>query len=227
MVLASKIFYLSEKIGLNTIAAKIKNFKILDIQEINGKEYEVGSSISSLEKIENGLRGKYEESFILNFKYHDEDMLVPITVITPFEFIEKENITYIIIFAKKNRANRVANFFSTILTAEKNKILEIEISHKTLQKIVEERKEYVKVIFFDNVKIPGINKLSLYGRNILDTQQYEEYIKIGKIWYVVLEFSDDIVIGLTRNGIVTFFSKIIEEDAFKFIEEKILPLSQV
>jgi len=227
MVLASKIFYLSEKIGLNTIAAKIKDFKILDIQEINGKEYEVGSSISSLEKIENGLRGKYEESFILNFKYHDEDMLVPITVITPFEFIEKENITYIIIFAKKNRANRVANFFSTILTAEKNKILEIEISHKTLQKIVEERKEYVKVIFFDNVKIPGINKLSLYGRNILDTQQYEEYIKIGKIWYVVLEFSDDIVIGLTRNGIVTFFSKIIEEDAFKFIEEKILPLSQV
>lgn len=227
MVLASKIFYLSEKIGLNTIAAKIKDFKILDIQEINGKEYEVGSSISSLEKIENGLRGKYEESFILNFKYHDEDMLVPITVITPFEFIEKENITYIIIFAKKNRANRVANFFSTILTAEKNKILEIEISHKTLQKIVEERKEYIKVIFFDNVKIPGINKLSLYGRNILDTQQYEEYIKIGKIWYVVLEFSDDIVIGLTRNGIVTFFSKIIEEDAFKFIEEKILPLSQV
>lgn len=227
MVLASKIFYLSEKIGLNTIAAKIKDFKILDIQEINGKEYEVGSSISSLEKIENGLRGKYEESFILNFKYHDEDMLVPITVITPFEFIEKENITYIIIFAKKNRANRVANFFSTILTAEKNKILEIEISHKTLQKIVEERKEYIKVIFFDNVKIPGINKLSLYGRNILDTQQYEEYIKIGKIWYVVLEFSDNIVIGLTRNGIVTFFSKIIEEDAFKFIEEKILPLSQV
>ncbi len=227
MVLPSKIFYLSENPGLNTIAAKIKDYKLTKVEEIEGKEYEIGDRIVSLEKIENGLRGKYEESFILDFEYHGEEIKVPISVSTRFEFVQDEDRIYLIILAKKNRANRLATLFSSIVTAEKNKILEIEISHQTLKKLVEERKDYTKIIFFDNVKILGINKLSLYGKNILDTQQYNEYINIGKIWYIVLEYEENIVVGLTRNGIVTFFSKISEEDASNFIKEKILPLSRL
>ena len=226
MVLASKIFYLKEHIGINTIAAKLKDYRLTEIQQIDDKEYEIGKSVTSLEATDNGLKGVFEESFIVDFKYRDEEFKIPLSITTYFEFYRKNGNLFLILLAKKERANRIATLFSTVLTAEKNQILEIEIPSETLQKLVETRREQTKVIFFDNVKLPGVEKLSLYGSNILDTNLYQEYIKIGKIWYIVLEMEENIVVGLTRNGIVTFFSKILEEEALDFIKEKIIPLSR-
>jgi len=65
----------------------------------------------------------------------------------------------------------------------------------------------------------------LYGEALADTQLYYEYLKHGKIWYIV--FVPKIIqgtVGLTRNGIVVFFGKISLEEFKSFIVNELIKI---
>ncbi len=225
MVLTFKVFEVVEKTDLTTIALKLKNYKMVEVEEVNGKEVEVGFEVTNLREKGGSLLGNFVESFIVSLNYRGVDFRAPVSVSTFFEFYGYDGRLLLIVAAKKLRANRVASIFSTILSARKDAILEAWIPAETLKALHEERPGSAKVIFFDNVKLPGVDKLSLYGEQLADTTLYNEYLRLGKIWYVVFEAEEGMVIGLTRNCVVTFFSKIDEDSALKYVKEKIIPLT--
>ncbi len=222
MVQAAKVFILPP-LTPEDIAKRIKGFSKLKRENLAGREIEVGSSILDLDLEDGRLVGTFEENFLLSLKYKDEVLRAPLTVRTGFIFMRGERATYLIVAARKNRANRIAGQLSSIISDEKGFIQEAWISSEEFRKLYEGRMGTVKVVFFGDVRIPNVRNLSLYGEELTSTSLYQEYLKLGRVWYVVFEPEDGLVIGLTRNCVVTFFSRVSLEEAMAFIEREILP----
>jgi hypothetical protein len=101
----------------------------------------------------------------------------------------------------------------------------VRISHETLKTLHESNPQASKLIWFDDVDIPGVDKLCLAGTDIADSELYQEYLKHGKIWYVVFEAQKrGIVVGITRNCVVTLFSKSTTGEFIGYILEDLLEL---
>jgi hypothetical protein len=222
MVQAAKVFLLPP-LAPEDIAKRIRGFSKLKRENLAGREIEIGSSILDLYSEDEKLIGTFEENFLLSLKYKDEVLRAPLTIRTPFIFARGEGVTYLIVAARKNRANRIAGQLSSIISDEKGFIQEAWIPSEEFRKLYEGRMGTVKVIFFSDVRIPNVRKLSLYGEELASTSLYQEYLKLGRVWYVVFEPEDGLVIGLTRNCAVTFFSRVSLEEAVAFMEREILP----
>lgn len=227
MPLALKIFEVVEPLTLEEIATKLRGYGILEVEKLGEKEIEIGFRVTSLEPGERGeLKGVFEENFIASVTYREEEVKIPVSVFTEFRFLKVERKQFLVVAAKKARANRVASRLSTAVAAKKRAILEVLIPQERFRKLYEERPGALKVVVFTNVRLPDVNKLTLYGDQLSNSQTYSEYLKLGEVWYSVFEAEEGLVVGVTRNGIVTFFSKVDPEMAFKFAVEKILPLAE-
>ncbi len=224
MVLATKIFTLEKGLSLNDIANRIKGYSLLEREEALGREIEVGSRVSDLRMEGTFLVGTFEENFLITTTYKDETFKVPLTIRTEFRFFKHDDRTFLVVIAKKARANRIANHLSSRLSAEKGIIQEAWIPPSRIRSFFEGKMDSTKVIFFDNVRLPNVDKLSLYGSQLVSTDLYKRYLQLGTVWYVVFEPEDGLVIGITRNCIVTFFSKVDVDDAVAFISDRVVPL---
>ena len=73
--------------------------------------------------------------------------------------------------------------------------------------------------------IPGVEKLCLAGSDLVDSQLYPDYLAHGQIWYVVFEAQKrGLTMGITRNSVVTLFSKSTKDDLIDYIREDLLTL---
>ncbi|RLG60522.1 hypothetical protein DRN86_02320 [Candidatus Geothermarchaeota archaeon] len=223
MPIAGKIFRLNESIDLKTIAQKLSGYKREHLHPETGEK--LLSEIKGLELKENVLKGIFSEDIIITRFYRGEIKAIPITLENTFLFIQEKRFPLLFIVGKKLRANNLANKLNEIIFIEPGVITEAEISHDTLKNLHESNPEATKVIFFDNVDIPNINKLSLYGAALADSSLYLEYLKHGKIWYVVFESKKrELTIGITRNCVITVFNPIEEEKFIKLVLDDIIPL---
>ncbi|MCW4033788.1 MAG: hypothetical protein NWF03_00315, partial [Candidatus Bathyarchaeota archaeon] len=68
-------------------------------------------------------------------------------------------------------------------------------------------------------------KTCLAGSDLADTQLYQDYLKHGQIWYVVFVAQNrGLTMGITRNSVVTLFSKATKEELIQYVQEDILKL---
>jgi hypothetical protein len=80
-------------------------------------------------------------------------------------------------------------------------------------------------VFFDQVDIPSVSKLSLYGEGLGNTALYNDYLTHGQIWYAVVKSRKfGYVVGVTRNSVVTCFSKTDLPEFKRYLKEEIHPL---
>ena len=226
MPLALKAFEVAEGLSFEEVAAKLRGFGVLEREEVDGREVEVGFRVAQLQLVEGELRGAFEESFVASVRYRDELLRVPVSVSTEFRFVEVGGRLYLVVAARKARANRVAARLSAALApGRRGAIVEARIPEEEFRRLYEGRPEAVKVVVFTDVRLPDVGKLTLYGSQLASSGLYSEYLKLGSVWYAVFEAEEGFVVGVTRNCVVTFFSKVDPEDAFKFVKERILPLA--
>ncbi|RLF06098.1 MAG: hypothetical protein DRK00_02625 [Thermoprotei archaeon] len=227
MPLAIKVFELVEPLSLEELALRLRGYGVLEVEEVEGREYEVGFRVEELEIREGELRGVFEESFIASLSYRGEEVRVPVSIQTDFRFVEREGRKFLIVAAKKARANRVASRISAAISARRGAIIEAHLREEDLRKLYEERPSAVKVVVFTDVRLPDVDKLTLYGSQLAESGLYNDYLRLGRVWYAVFESEGGLVVGVTRNCIITFFSKIDPEEAFGFVKKEILPLITV
>ncbi|MGB9758225.1 MAG: hypothetical protein ACP5KW_00100 [Thermoproteota archaeon] len=147
------------------------------------------------------------------------------TIKVPFMFKIKNNSLFLVVAEKKQVANSVANLFSNILFLTIGGIVNAEIPPEALARYQRQNSSSTKVIFFDNLNLPNLEKISLYGPSLADTNLYADYMQRGKIWYTVLTSAkNNYVVGITRDSVVTIFNKVSVEDLFAFVEEEVLQL---
>ncbi len=227
MVLTCKIFLVRKENNLNILTMKLKGFKRELEEEVGGGRVKLVTEIRDLKINDKGLTGYLYRDYIFKYFFRGETKFAVATRKTKFIFHIYNEELYLVVFDKKIRANAVSNNLREALLLEPGGIVEAKITHETLKTLHEENPEATKVIFFDDVDIPNINKLSLYGPSLRDTSLYNEYLSHGKLWYVVFqEKSQEIVLGVTRNSVVTVFSKIDEETFEDYVLRKIIPLTK-
>jgi len=232
LVLPAKIFEIREG-NPSLIVGKLKDFREEELYETgSGETINLVSEVLNLKMKEDSISGIFSKDFVYRRFYRRQLIETPVTEESAFWIRSFNERSFLIVSApsvargvKKLLTNYVANKLSKVLFITPHAIVESKIPHQTLKKLHESNPQATKLIWFDQVDIPGIEKLCLAGSDLADTELYHDYLEHGKIWYVVFKVQKHgIVVGITRNCVVTLFSKVIAEEFVDYILEDLLQL---
>lgn len=226
MVTAGKIFTLREEVGLKAIAAKLKGYREERIQPLEGGgEVTLLTEISNLTLTADELKGIFSQDNVVDIYQRGKFIQQVKTRETPFVFSSYRGHLLLTVLERKFQANNIANQLSRALFVTSGQIVEAKILPETLKAFHERNPEDTKVIFFDEVDMPNINKLSLYGSSLINTSLYEDYCSHGKIWYLVFKSKKyGYIVGVTRNAIVTIFNNISRDEFMDYVKDEVFPL---
>jgi len=225
LVLAGKVFLVRENSDMDVLAEKLKAFKVETENTVEEQDFKLISEIRDLSAGKGTLDGTFSFDTVFVVKHRDKTVPVPRTYEASFSFILLKDRLFLTVYDKKNRANNIANEMSKAVFMSLGQIVEARIDPETLRKFHEKNFENTKIIFFDDMDLPSISKLSLYGDSLGNTSLYSDYLTHGKLWYVVLKSAKTgYVMGVTRNCVVTGFSKMDMAEFSSFIKGEILPL---
>jgi hypothetical protein len=225
LVLAAKIFTVRGESDLDTITSKLKDYKMEEEFEYKDNKITLLTEVKDLRIETKSIQGIFSQDQISSIYHRGHIIPIPMTIEAPILFIQYKEKIMLIVLEKKQRANNIANLLSKILFITTGNIVEARIEAETFKRFHEENYEDTKIIFFDGIDIPNIDKLSLYGSGLADTNLYTDYLKHGNIWYMVIKPKKyGYIIGLTRNTVVTVFSRIEQPEIINYIISEILPL---
>jgi len=233
MVLPAKVFEIKEEADIELLAGKLKRFREEELYETKEREkITLVTEILDLKMDGDALSGVFSKDFVRQRFYKRALVETPVTEEAPFWVMPFRRRLFLIVQGpsvargiKKLLTNYVANKLSKVLFITPHAIVETKISHETLKGLHESTPQATKLIWFDQVDIPGVEKLCLAGPDVADTTLYRDYMKHGQIWYVVFQAQKQgIVVGITRNTVITSFSKSTTEEFMNYILEDLLKL---
>jgi hypothetical protein len=233
MVLPAKIFEIKEEANLGLIVQKLKNFHEEETyQTANGENFTLITETLDLTAKANLITGTFSADFMQNRHYRRRIIEAPVTEEATFWITNYNNRTFLIIVApsvargvKKLLSNHIANKLSKILFITPRTIVETKIPNETLKTLHESNPQATRLIWFDQFDLPGVEKLCLAGSDLADSQLYQDYLSHGQIWYVVFEAQKrGLTMGITRNSVITLFSKSTKDELIEYIRQDILNL---
>ena len=225
MVVAGKIFKLAEQLPVADIALKLDGYRTEEAYEEGDYSFELVTEVAGLLPKENTLSGVYSHDYVMHVFHRGKTAPLPRTVEALFSFAQVEDTTFLTIVEKKRIANFVANKLSEILFNKVGGIVEAQISPETLRNFHLKNPEDTKITFFDNVDIPNVNKLSLYGPDLINASLFEDYNKHGDLWYVVARSKETgYVVGVTRDASVTVFNSADKSKYLEYVNKEIYPV---
>jgi len=225
MVVAGKVFKLSEPLPIEELASRLQNYKTEEEYEEGDYRFKLITEIVGLTAKNGDLRGIYSHDYVIHVFHRGKVIPQPRTIEAVFCFTELENKTLLTIVEKKRLANFIANKMSEIIFGKARFIVEARIPPEILKDFHLKNPEDTKITFFDNVDIPNINKLSLYGPDLINTTLFEDYCKHGDLWYIVARAKEyGYVVGVTRDASITVFNLTDKEKYLEYVEKEIYPL---
>lgn len=226
MVVAGKVFKLSEPLSTAEIASRLDGYHAEEVYEEGDSKFTLITEVTGLVPKGKLLRGLYSHDYVTQVFHRGKILPTPRTVEALFSLSDHQDTTFLTIVEKKRLANYVANDLSKILFEKVGGILEARISPETLKKFHLKNPEDTKITFFDNVDIPNVDKLSLYGPDLINSSLFEDYGKHGDLWYVVARSKEyGYVVGVTRDASVTIFNLGEKEPYLEYVAKEIYPLA--
>lgn len=226
MVVAGKLFKLSESLTVAEIASRLEGHKVEEDFEEGDYKFSLMTEVTSLLLKNEILKGVYSHDYVIHVFHRGKVVPIPRTVEAVFSFSEYKGVTFLAVVEKKRLANFVANKLSEILFDDVGGVVEARISPESLKAFHLKNPEDTKITFFDNVDIPNVNKLSLYGPDLINTSFFEDYGKHGDLWYVVARSREyGYVVGTTRDASVTIFNSADKEKYLEYVAKEIYPLA--
>jgi len=225
MVVAGKIFKFSNKMLMEEVGSKLDGYRNEETYEEEGYNLQLLTEITGLLPKGNTLTGIYSHDYVMHVFHRGKVVPLPRTVEAIFSFARTERTTFLAVVEKKRMANFVANKLSEILFEKVGGIVEARIPPETLRGFHLKNPEDTKITFFDNVDIPNVNKLSLYGPDLVNAQLFEDYTKHGDLWYVVARSKKTgYIVGVTRDASVTIFNLGDKNKYVEYVSKEIYPL---
>jgi hypothetical protein len=225
MVVAGKVFRLSEKLSLDEIASRLEGYRVEELYEEGDHRFTLVTEVVGLTPKENMLKGLFSHDYVAHVFHRGKISPLPRTVEALFSFNQLEKATLLTVVEKKRLANFIANKLSEILFDRVGGIVEARIPPETLRDFHMKNPEDTKITFFDNVDIPNVNKLSLYGPDLVNTSLFEDYCKHGDLWYIVARAREyGYVVGITRDASVTIFNLTDKEKYLEYVVKEVYPL---
>jgi len=225
MVVAGKIFKLAEQLPITDVAVKLDGYRTEENYEESDYNFTLLTDITGLLPKENTLAGIYSHDYVMHVFHRGKTAPLPRTVEALFSFAQVEDTTFLTIVEKKRIANFIANKLSEILFNRVGSIVEARIPPVTLRDFHIKNPEDTKITFFDNIDMPNVSKLSLYGPDLTNAQLFEDYTKHGDLWYVVARSKETgYVVGVTRDASVTIFNLTDKNKYVDYVNKEIYPV---
>lgn len=225
MVTAGKVFKLVEPMPLPDLASKLSGYRREEEHEEGDYKFSLITEVVGLMPRENTLTGVYSHDYVTHAFHRGKTVPLPRTVEAMFSFTQHKEQVFLTVVEKKRLANFIANKLSGITYEKLGYIIEARIPPETLRGFHSKNPEDTKITFFDNVDIPNVNKLSLYGPDLVDTTLFEEYGKHGDLWYIVARSKEyGYVVGVTRDVSVTIFNIKDKNKYLEYVTKEIYPL---
>jgi len=222
-LLAGKLFRITSELELNDIAGKLSGAKVEAQDQETGLNLITEFRVDSL--AENEMHGTIYWDRIMYLSTREGRKPTVNTLSIPFVIKLIEGQKLLFIAAKKPIANNMANEISKAAFIRPGYVVEARIDPKVFLDYYERNLEDTRVAYFDQVDIPNVNVLALYGDSLSQTDIFKEYRKHGLLWYIVVKAkSIGQIIGITRNCVVTMFSKGSLDDLVSFTFNEVAPL---
>lgn len=225
MVVAGKIFKLAEPLPIAEIAVKLEGYRTEEAFEEGDYKFPIVSEVAGLLPKGKTITGIFSHDYVLHVFHRGKEAPLPKTVEAMFSFVEVQGTVFLTVVEKKRVANFIANRLSEILCGKVGGILEARIPPETLREFHLQNREDTKITFFDNVDIPNVDKLSLYGPDLINTALFDDYTKHGDLWYVVARSkATGYVVGITRDASVTIFNLADKQKYVDYVTKEIYPV---
>jgi hypothetical protein len=225
LVTAGKVFKLSEGVSLVEVAEKLKGYHIEEDFEEGDYKFQLVTEIMNLTPQANSVTGVYSHDYVLYVFHRGKVAPLPKTVEAMFRFGQRVGQLFLTVVEKKRLANFIANKLSEIVYERVGGITEARIAPETLRGFHNKNPEDTKITFFDNVDIPNVDKLSLYGPDLVGTSLFDEYSKHGDLWYIVARAREyGYVVGVTRDASVVIFNLADKNKFLEYVSKEIYPL---
>ena len=145
MVVAGKIFRLSEPLSIAEIASRLEDYHTEESYEEGDYKFTLVTEVVGLLPKENILRGVYSHDYVLHVFHRGKVAPLPRTVEALFSFTQREGITFLAVVEKKRLANFIANKLSEILFEKMGGILEAKIPPEILKEFHLKNPEDTKI----------------------------------------------------------------------------------
>lgn len=222
-MIAGKLFKVLSGDPLEMFGEKLNGFR--SSTEDAGTGLSLKTEIDVKEIKEGTLSGDFYRDNIVYLGMREGRKPAVSTSKVPFFIRTADDQTFLLILAKKRVANEIANTLSKVLFMKPGSIVEARINPDVFIEYYRRSLEETRVAFFDQVDIPNVNVLALYGEGLSDTELFKEYQTHGLLWYIVVRArSANQIIGLTRNSVITIFSQGTLEDIVKYAFNEVIPL---
>ena len=225
MVVAGKIFKISQSMSLTDLAAKLNGYHMEEPFEEGDYKFTLITEVTGLQTKTNLVSGVFSHDYVIHVFHRGTSAPIPRTIEAAFSFATVQRQTFLTVVEKKRVANLIANKLSQILFEKIGAIVEARIQPETLKDFHNKNPEDTKITFFDDMDIPNIDKLSLYGPDLNNTSLFEDYMKHGNLWYVVARSKETgYVVGITREASVTIFNLTDKAKYIEYIAKEIYPI---
>ncbi|MCS7117673.1 MAG: hypothetical protein NZ957_02675 [Thaumarchaeota archaeon] len=225
MVLTAKVFEVRAQSTLGAVARKLKDFRNVEAVKEDDSEVELITDVHDVRGERDRVSGVFSRDKLVRVRQRGKVVPVVKTVDAYIEFRDRGDKLLLVVMQEKHFANYVATTLSNSLFLNYRSIVEARIPHERLVELHNRNPESTRLIWFDQVDYPGVDKLALAGPSLMDTSMYDEALKHGKIWYIVYATREGgRIYGLTRNCVVTAFSRISESDFLDYVVRDVLPL---
>jgi hypothetical protein len=225
MVTAGKVFRLVQPTPVEEVATKLDGFHVEEEFEEGDYKFTLITEVTSLLAKESNVRGVYSHDYAVHVFHRGKVAPLPRTVEAVFSLSQTKDKVFLTVVEKKRLANFIANKLSEIIYEKMGGIVEARIAPETLREFHVKNPEDTKITFFDNVDIPNVDKLSLYGPDLVNTSLFEDYSKHGDIWYIVARAGKyGYVVGITRDASVTVFNLSNKDKYLEYVEKEVYPI---
>jgi hypothetical protein len=225
MVVAGKIFKLAQTLPVAEIAVKLDGYRTEETYEEGDYNFPIVTEVVGLLPKGKTVIGVYSHDYVLHVFHRGKEAPLPRTVEALFSFADVEGTVFLTVVEKKRVANFIANKLSEILFEKVGSIVEARIPPETLREFHLQNREDTKITFFDNVDIPNVDKLSLYGPDLINTSLFDDYTKHVDLWYVVARSkATGYVVGITRDASVTIFNLADKQKYVDYVTKEIYPV---
>jgi hypothetical protein len=225
MVTAGKVFRLSDTLPIDELASKLEGYHVEEEYEEGDYKFTLITEVTDLLPKPNTVRGVYSHDYVIHIFHRGKVAPLPRTVEAVFSFTQTKEKVFLTVVEKKRLANFIANKLSEIIYEKVGGIQVARIPPEVLKEFHTKNPEDTKITFFDNVDIPNVNKLSLYGPDLVGTSLFEDYTKHGDLWYIVARAGKyGYVVGITRDASVTVFNLANKDKYLEYVEKEVYPI---
>ena len=126
MVVAGKIFKLTEQMALSDIASKLSNHKKEEQHEEAEYKFTLITEVVQLRTSESSLRGIYSHDYVTHVFHRGKVLPLPRTVEALFSFSQHDNRTLLTVVERKIMANFIANRLGEVIYERTLRLLKLE-----------------------------------------------------------------------------------------------------